>query len=219
MTDSKSMNQADRDVSKLIGVTAAKLDELEQYYDSWSETYEDDLTSMGYEAPRLAAEAIKSHQIDPAQPILDAGCGVGLTGLHLGKLGYTAITGVDYSPKSLEKAEARNCYAELARVDLNKPLDFAENHFAAAQCIGTLTYIDNMAGLMREFHRVVKPGGIVQLSHRVDLYDDAYRQALGALTDQGHWTHVHHSEPQPYIPGHQDFSDDQAIIFDIFRVK
>jgi predicted TPR repeat methyltransferase len=174
---------------------------------------------MGYAAPRIAAEAVAKQGIDPSQPILDAGCGVGLTGLELSKLGFNAVVGVDYSSKSLEKSQERGCYSKLLRADLNKPLDFEDNHFAAAQCIGTLTYVENMCGLMREFLRVVKPGGIVQLSHRLDLYDDAYKGALSELTDNGLWTLVHHSEPQPYIPGHQDFGADQAIIFDVFRIN
>ncbi|EXJ16074.1 class I SAM-dependent DNA methyltransferase [Imhoffiella purpurea] len=219
MTDPRTKQTEERDVTKLIGVTSAKLEELEQYYDSWSATYEQDLTSMGYDAPQVAAKAIENHGIDPSQPILDAGCGVGLTGLHLGERGYRSIVGLDYSGKSLERSGERGCYSELKRADLNDPLEFPDDHFGAAQCIGTLTYVENMAGLMREFHRVVKPGGIVQLSHRVDLYDDGYRKALSDLTEKGLWTHVHHSDPHPYIPGHQDFGDDQAIIFDIFRVN
>jgi len=39
MTDPRSTHTADRDVNKLIDVTSANLAELEQYYDSWSETY------------------------------------------------------------------------------------------------------------------------------------------------------------------------------------
>ncbi|EGV31716.1 Methyltransferase type 11 [Thiorhodococcus drewsii AZ1] len=218
MTDSQSAHTEERDVTKLIGVTSAKLDELEKYYDSWSATYEKDLTSMGYNAPQIAAKAIEKHGIDPSLPILDAGCGVGLTGHHLGELGFKSVIGVDYSSKSLERSEERGCYSELIRVDLNRPLDFPDDHFGAAQCIGTLTYIENIDGLMREFHRVVKPGGIVQLSHRVDLYDDDYKKALASLTEKNLWAHVHHSDPHPYIPGHQDFGDDQAIIFDIFRI-
>lgn len=206
-------------VSDLGDMTHADLEQLEAYYDQWSASYEEDLLGMGYNAPKVAAEALDKQGIDHAQPVLDAGCGTGLTGLHLRERGFAAITGADYSSVSLEKARQKGCYSELKRLNLDEPLDFATDQFAAAQCIGTLTYVKNMAGLMREFHRVVRPGGIVSFTHRLDLYDDGFAAILKTMVDDGLWTVVHHSEPRPYIPDHKDFGDEQAIIYDMFRVN
>ncbi len=205
--------------SDLSDMTHASLDQLEAYYDRWSATYEEELLGMGYDAPQLAAEALHKLGIDGAQPVLDAGCGTGLTGLHLKERGFTTVTGVDYSTVSLEKAREKGCYSDLKRLNLNERLDFPDDHFAAAQCIGTLTYVKNVPGLMREFQRVVRPGGVVSFTHRVDLYDDAFENALKAIADDGLWSAVYHSKPQPYIPDHPDFGDDKAIIYDIFRVN
>lgn len=207
------------DATHLDGMTHADLGALEKYYDIWCATYEEELLGMGYDAPQKAAEALAGQGLDPALPVLDAGCGTGLTGLHLKERGFTAVTGADYSTGSLAKAREKGCYSDLKRLNLNEPLDFPDDHFVAAQCIGTLTYVKNMPGLMREFQRVVRPGGIVSLSHRLDLYDKAFEAALKAVTDAGRWTVIHHSEPHPYIPGHEDFGDDKAIIFDMFRVN
>jgi len=199
-------------------MTDATLEQLENYYDHWSSSYEEDLLGMGYDAPQRAAEALHKQGLDIRQPVLDAGCGTGLTGLHLSKLGFSDITGIDYSGASLDKARQKGCYSDLQRMDMNDPLAFPDNHFAAAQCIGTLTYVKNMTGLMREFQRVVRPGGIVSLTHRLDLYDETFKSVLKGLVDDGLWTHIHHSDPQPYIPGHKDFGDTKTIIYDMFRV-
>jgi len=216
---STTTSTSSKDSSALDGMTNANLQQLEKYYDSWSSSYEEDLLGMGYDAPQRAAEALTKHDIDPAHPVLDAGCGTGLTGLHLKKLGFSEITGVDYSTASLDKARQKGCYSDLKRMDMNHPLTFTDNHFAAAQCIGTLTYLSNMDGLMREFQRVVRAGGIVSITHRLDLYDDAFKSVLQGIVDDGLWSHIHHSDPQPYIPGHDDFGDDKAIIYDMFRVN
>ncbi|GEO80751.1 methyltransferase type 11 [Pararhodospirillum oryzae] len=200
-------------------MTHADLPQLEAYYDRWSATYEDDLLSKGYDAPVRAAEILDQHGVDRARPVLDAGCGTGLTGLHLKKRGFSAVIGADYSTASLDKAREKGCYADLKRLDMNQTLGFPDNHFAAAQCIGALTYVKNMAGLMREFQRVVCPGGIVSFTHRLDLYTESFKTLLKKIEDEGLWTSIHRSEPQPYIPGHQDFGDDKAIIYDVFRVN
>ena len=223
MTDAKTGRTTDSTtpgtVSDLDAMTHASLDQLEAYYDKWSESYEEDLLGMGYDAPQRAAAAMNERGIDHAQPVLDAGCGTGLTGLHLRKIGFEHITGVDYSTVSLEKARRKGCYAELKRLNLNEPLDFADDWFAAAQCVGTLTYVDNIPGLMREFCRVVRPGGIVSFTHRLDLYDDGFRSALREIEEVGTWASIHHSEPRAYIPDHDDFGDDKAIIYDMYRVN
>jgi len=223
MTDANSVKTTDSgvrgDSTVLSDMTHADLGKLEAYYDKWSASYEDDLLSKGYNAPEMAAEALHRHDLDRALPVLDAGCGTGLTGLHLKKRGFGEVVGVDYSMASLEKAREKECYSDLRRMNLNEPMEFPDDHFVAAQCIGALTYMKNMDMLMREFRRVVRPGGIVSFTHRVDLYDDGFRAILSTMEDEGLWTGIHRSEPMPYIPGHNDFGDDKAIIYDMFRVN
>lgn len=204
--------------SSLNEMTHAGTDVIRDYYDRWASSYDEDLDAIGYVAPRRAAEMMLTFGIAPSDPILDAGCGTGLTGAELSRCGFTSVTGIDVSTVSLNKAREKECYARLAQQDLNEALDFAAASFAAAQCIGTLTYIANCGHLMREFCRVVRPGGIVLFTHRTDFYDEGFSNLLDDLIAEGLWTRLSHSDPQPYLPHHQDFGADKTIIYDIYRV-
>ncbi|OSQ42236.1 class I SAM-dependent methyltransferase [Thalassospira sp. MCCC 1A01428] len=213
-----SHNSVSDTASDLVNMTHASPDALAAYYDKWATSYEKDLLAMGYRAPAEAAKLIRQHGIATNNPILDAGCGTGLTGLELSNQGYSHITGIDISPESLKQAKTKGCYQTLKIQNMNQQLDFANDSFAAAQCIGALTYVDNIEGLMREFSRLVQAGGIIVFSHRVDLYDGKFANTLQALDDDGTWSLIDHSPPRPYIPDHADFGDEKTIHYDIYRV-
>jgi predicted TPR repeat methyltransferase len=51
--------------------------------------------------------------VQPSARILDFGCGTGLSGLALRQAGFTTIDGLDISAPMLEKAQARDLYANL----------------------------------------------------------------------------------------------------------
>lgn len=201
------------------GITHAKTAELEAYYDQWSASYDLDMPGMGYEAPARIAETVQAFGVAADEPVLDAGCGTGLTGQALADLGFAHITGIDISADSLAKAQAKACYALLVRHNLNEPLSFADDSFAASQCVAALTYIDNTEGLLRELCRVTRAGGSVAFTHRDDLYTSAFGDILARLVDDGLWTPVSHSNPHAYIPGHPQFSDKRTIYYDLYAVN
>ncbi|MGH6859275.1 MAG: class I SAM-dependent DNA methyltransferase [Phyllobacterium sp.] len=218
MTFSNNSNISSK-AAELAKMANSSLGDLENYYDKWSDSYDKDLMAMGYEAPRVAAEAVRNQGVDPAKPVLDAGCGTGLTGLELRKAGFEQIMGVDLSTASLELARQKGCYKELKRQNLNEPLGFSDDQFVAAQCVGTLSYVDNIPGLMREFCRVVCPSGIVLFTHRVDLLNGHFESLLDEIAEESLWTPLFRSQPKPYIPGHKDFGEEKTIIYDIYQVN
>ena len=107
-------------------------------YDDWAASgYDADLAVWGYDAPQVAAglivEALSIRTGgDLSGPVLDAGCGTGLVGAELRRLGVDRITGGDFSPASVDAARSRGVYDEVVALDLNAPLDFAEGRFGAA---------------------------------------------------------------------------------------
>lgn len=223
MTGASNGNSSKADISDtatdLTSMTNADAKTLADYYDKWAQSYDADLPKMGYDAPKRAAEIMREQGVALDAPILDAGCGTGLTGLELAKAGYTDITGIDLSLESLQTAEDKEVYRHLKKRDMNKTLAFGDNGFAAVQCIGTLTYVRETRQLFSEFCRVVKPGGIVCFTQRTDLYDDAFIKAIQATTRAKKWELISHSDPMPYLPNHEDFGDRKHIFYDVFRVK
>lgn len=196
----------------------AEVGELQDYYDRWSAQYDSDLEALGYEAPKVAALTLAQYNLDSESAVLDVGCGTGLTGQALFEKGFKNITGLDISNASLELASAKNCYRQLTQGDINEKFAFPDNAFAAAQCIGTLSYVRNIPAFMRELCRVVMPQGFIMFTHRQDLHDDTFKGYLASLATEGKWELVDHSEPKPYLPNFEDFDSEQDIHYDVYRV-
>lgn len=113
---------------------------------------------------------VRSAGFQPGWSILDAGCGPGsyfplLSGL-IGPQG--SIYGIDLAPENLALAEQRaeswklDCPVDL-QVGSLLSLPYADNQFDAVLCSATAQYFtdDELARVLREFHRVVRPGGLV----------------------------------------------------------
>lgn len=202
----------------LDGILHADTAELESYYDQWSASYDLDMPGMGYEAPARIAEAVQAYGIGCDEPILDAGCGTGLSGQALADVGFRRISGTDISGGALAMAQAKGCYEGLTRQNLEQPLAFADDSFAASQCVAALTYIDNIEGLLRELCRVTRAGGSVSFTRRDDLYTTDFDDTLARLTDDGLWTPMTLSEPRAYIPGHPQFGEERSVYYSLYAV-
>lgn len=88
-------------------------DAVRDYYDDWAASYDDEISENGYATPRRCAEALASCASDLSAPLLDMGCGTGLSGLAFRAAGFTAIDGTDLSPGMIERAEKRGAYRDL----------------------------------------------------------------------------------------------------------
>ena len=86
----------------------------ELHYDNWADSYDEELlVEYGYCAHEIGAKALAKIQLSFDSPILDVGCGTGLAGLELSRLGYTEIDGLDVSAGMLEHARNQGMYRQL----------------------------------------------------------------------------------------------------------
>lgn len=90
--------------------------------------------------------------------ILDAGCGDGWTLDILKELGYKNIVGIDLNPDKINIAQ-ENGHTVYAG-DLQE-LPFENERFNAIYCRHTFEHILYPRKAISEFHRVLKPGGII----------------------------------------------------------
>ena len=58
-------------------------DATKRFYRKWAATYDDEVAGEGYITPNRCAEALAQFAGDPDQPVLDLGCGTGLSGVAL----------------------------------------------------------------------------------------------------------------------------------------
>jgi SAM-dependent methyltransferase len=103
--------------------------------------------------------------------VLEAGCGGGVQAAELVRLGAD-VTGVDRSAGLLEVARERlGADVPLHHADLAQPLPFADGAFDLVLSSLVMHYLAEWEPTLREFRRVLVPGGRVVLSTHHPLGD------------------------------------------------
>ncbi len=107
--------------------------------------------------------------------ILDAACGPGKYAEILLQQG-AVVHGVDFSPRMVDAAKARNADAGQFEVhDLTEPMpQFTDGAFDIVLCALALDYLEDWSTTLKEFHRVLKPGGIVVVSMEHPFFSYTY---------------------------------------------
>lgn len=176
--------------------------EVADRYDGWAEGYDGDLASWSYQAPAVVADTVVSRQ-PGAGSVLDVGCGTGLVGRELRARGFAGqIRGLDISPASLGIARQGGAYDSLERADLHLRLPAEDDSVEALVCVGVMTYLPEVEAVWRELARVTRPGGLVVVTQREDLWPARGCQAVvDRLRAEGVWTSPEITGPAPYLPG------------------
>jgi SAM-dependent methyltransferase len=102
--------------------------------------------------------------------VLEAGCGIGTDAAQFARAG-ARYTGIDFSQTALELARRR---FELARLDGSflhasvTELPFPDSSFDLVYSNGVIHHIPETGRAVREFHRVLRPGGtaLVMVYHQ-----------------------------------------------------
>ena len=108
---------------------ASSAEELAAAYAEWSSEYDRETVGEGYCLPFIIAGWIARYVPKGGGPLLDAGCGTGLSGPYLRALGYDAIEGLDFSEKMLALARQRNAYRALTQADARQDAAVAGRAF------------------------------------------------------------------------------------------
>jgi predicted TPR repeat methyltransferase len=171
------------------------------FYDRWAPRYDDDLALAGYATPARVAAALAAAGADPGAPVLDFGCGTGLSGVALRAAGFATVDGWDVSPKMLGAAAARGVYRALATIDPAAPLPAAAGAYGAVASTGAFgpghappEAIDALLGLL-------PPGGLMafNLNDRT-LAEPGWTGRVNEWVDCGR-AEVAFKEHGPHLPG------------------
>lgn len=159
---------------------AETAEELADAYRQWACLYDHDTCrTMGYVGPETAAVMLDRHLDSRESRVMDAGCGTGLVGEILNRMGYSRVDGMDYSCDMLSQAEKKKVYRKLMQADMNERLAIDDDRYDATICVGTFTYAHVGPEAFNELVRITRPGGIVCFTIRDGAYQDyAYRREM-----------------------------------------
>ncbi|AEH37398.1 class I SAM-dependent methyltransferase [Halopiger xanaduensis] len=155
---------------------------VQQYWDSRAESYDGDSHhALQDEAQRDAWLSVLREWTgggggESPQRILDVGCGTGVISLLLADIGHD-VTGVDLSEEMLERARAkagdRDLSVEFRNGDAESIPDPDDTYdlMTARHLVWTLP---NPSAALREWQRVVRPGGRVVLIEGHWDFDEAF---------------------------------------------
>jgi len=136
-------------------------------FDQYAPKFESALVGdLGYRGPKLLFRAVLAARAAVRKPALfrsaiDLGCGTGLAATAFAAQ-VDHFTGIDLSPRMIERARATGLYAELEVADMleglrDRPDGSAELILAA----DAMVYVADILPVLREAKRVLAAGGLV----------------------------------------------------------
>jgi predicted TPR repeat methyltransferase len=158
--------------------TADTPEALAKAYAAWAATYDSETASLGYLLPFLITAWVSRHVPAGEGPLLDAGCGTGLSGPSLKALGYDSIAGLDLSDDMLKIAGSRNAYSDLKKAMLGGPLPWPDGHFRAFFSTGVFTIGHAPASGLHELVRITRKGGHAIFTVRDQVFETGGFQAV-----------------------------------------
>lgn len=133
----------------------------------WERKYDVRLSFKARE--RILVEAILRH-CRPGSHWVDAGCGTGRFSRRLAACGAGRVYGLDAALPMLEVARGLANEQQMAdrirfeSVENLEHLLYPDHAFDGILCSSVLEYLEHPVAVLREFHRLLKPGGCLILS-------------------------------------------------------
>lgn len=130
---------------------------------------ERDDTPLAEAAQRITRKVVDSLGLRPGEHLLDAGCGLGAPAILVAKETGARVTGITVSNVQVTEARKRANAAGLAEQAGFEPgdfmsLTFADGSFDAVMAMESLEYAPDLGQVVRELHRVLRPGGRISVA-------------------------------------------------------
>jgi len=160
--------------------------DTQQLYDQWSASYDREVDEHGYATPARIAAALAGVTDDPGAPVLDFGCGTGVSGAALAAAGFSTLDGADLSAEMLARARAKGIYRSLWQVAPQTGLDIAPGTYPTITAIGVIGVGAAPLSVFDTLMAALAPGGRLALSFNDHaLADPAFEAKLASYTDPG----------------------------------
>ena len=186
--------------------------DLRPFYAQWAQSYDQEVGENGYVTPLRIAEALARHVKDLSIPILDYGCGTGVSGQAFQKAGFLTIDGVDISAEMLEVAAQKKIYR---RLEVFAPESGPNVKLGAYQIIAAVGVIGAGAAplaVLTKIMALLAPKGLFVFSFNDHtLEDPAYDGLVEDYVNQG--------QAVPHLKEYGDHLPKQKINSNIYILE
>ncbi len=180
--------------------TPHTVEETQDIYRRWAKEYDSDVLSWGYATPTRVARALRAAGAEVSQPILDFGCGTGLSGQALAAEGFSLIDGTDISPEMLVKAKERNLYRSIWLGLPGKCDEVLPGDYAGIVATGVVSMGAAPPETLALLVSLLAPGNLLAFSYNdATLADSGYMNALDSACNSDGMALVF-EEHGPHLP-------------------
>ena len=159
--------------------------QVNRLYDQWAASYDEELERNGYVTPQRCAVALKKF-VSIDQPVLDYGCGTGLSGRALMDAGYLNIKGTDINKKMLRIAKKKRIYKDLLSDKELKSFLRKGRNFPNIIAVGVISSGAGPASLLIKVLSMLDEGGLLCFSYNDHtLSDQSYLNTLEFIKKRG----------------------------------
>lgn len=158
----------------------------QKFYGEWAESYDAEVSENGYATPARCAEALAQFAQVRDAPLLDIGCGTGISGEALKNQGFSLIDGCDFSSEMLSHAKRKGIYRALINTNLENPFPFETGAYQNVAAIGVLNPGHAPAETLDAVLELLSPGGLFVFSlndHAIE--DRTYEARINDHVDSG----------------------------------
>lgn len=157
-------------------------------FDGFAPDFDKCLEDLHYRVPEIVARILARIMPEPDRQleILDLGCGTGLCGAKLRPYARY-LAGLDLSPNMLDVARGKELYDKLYEGELTRFLADRENEFDMLVSADTFVYFGDLAEVMRQALRALRPGGA--LIFTVERWADEDQPPGYRLNEFGRYMH------------------------------
>lgn len=140
-----------------------------------AEVYGEDLGQTGWMTAAEYREFLRLLELKPGAHLLEVGFGAGGCALYAAETAGVQVTGVDINENAVRNArqlaasKGLESRARFERMDASQTLPFSEGAFDAIFSNDAICHLTERAAVLKEWHRVLKPGGRLLFSDAMIL--------------------------------------------------
>lgn len=143
-------------------------------------------------------ESLKGKQGDAEVPdLLDVGCGGGFLSEDFARAGF-AVTGIDPAPETVAAARRHAGETGLSiayHTGAGERLPFEDGRFDCVACCDVLEHVDDLALVVKEIARVLKPGGVFFY----DTINRTFRSKVAVIKVMQEWRSTAFAESNSHV--------------------